>query len=111
MAYAKSMIFIETSFFTKSILEILPDDEYQLFQNTLSQNPELGDLISGGGGIRKVRWNLPDTGKSGGIRVIYYWAMARDCIYLLIVYKKTRQENLDPDQIEILKRLVKGEFK
>ena len=71
----------------------------------------LGDLIPGGGGIRKVRWNLPDTGKKGGIRVIYYWAVSRDQIYLLLLYKKTVKENIDPDQLEILRQLVKGEFK
>ena len=105
------MIFFETSAFTKDILEALPDDEYREFQNALAKDPELGALIPGGGGIRKVRWNLPGTGKRGGIRAIYYWAVARETIYLLLVYKKGVQGNLPPDQLAILKRLVKGEFK
>ncbi len=111
MAYHKNMIFIETSFFTKRLAETLPDEEYRQFQTALALDPELGDLIPGGGGIRKVRWNLPDTGKRGGIRVIYYWAVSRDQIYLLLLYKKTVKENIDPDQLEILRQLVKGEFK
>ncbi len=105
------MIFIETSFFTKRLVETLPDEEYRQFQTALALDPELGDLIPGSGGIRKVRWNLPDTGKKGGIRVIYYWAVSRDQIYLLLLYKKTVKENIDPDQLEILRQLVKGEFK
>ena len=105
------MIFIETSCFTKRLVETLPDEEYRQFQTALALDPELGDLIPGSGGIRKVRWNLPDTGKKGGIRVIYYWAVSRDQIYLLLLYKKTVKENIDPDQLEILRQLVKGEFK
>ncbi|HMM60946.1 MAG TPA: hypothetical protein PKC25_12540 [Candidatus Rifleibacterium sp.] len=105
------MIFIETSFFTKRLVETLPDEEYRQFQTALALDPELGDLIPGSCGIRKVRWNLPDTGKKGGIRVIYYWAVSRDQIYLLLLYKKTVKENIDPDQLEILRQLVKGEFK
>ena len=105
------MIFIETSFFTKRLVETLPDEEYRQFQTALALDPELGDLIPGSDGIRKVRWNLPDTGKKGGIRVIYYWAVSRDQIYLLLLYKKTVKENIDPDQLEILRQLVKGEFK
>lgn len=105
------MIFIETPIFTEDVLEALPDDEYREFQLALSLDPELGDLIPGGGGLRKVRWCLPGTGKRGGVRVIYYWAVAKDHIYLLLIYKKTRQENLTPDQLALLKRLVKGEFK
>jgi hypothetical protein len=105
------MIFIETPVFTEDLMEALPDEEYRKFQVALAENPELGTLISGGGGIRKVRWNLPNKGKQGGVRVIYYWATARDSIYLLLLYKKNRQINIPPDQLALLKRLVKGEFK
>ena len=51
------MEFIETSFFTKAIIELLPDDEYKTFQVELAKNPEAGDMISGSGGLRKKRWN------------------------------------------------------
>jgi len=105
------MIFIETPIFTEDVLETLSDEEYGEFQKALSLDPELGDLIPGGGGLRKVRWSLPGKGKRGGIRVIYYWAVSSDIVYLLLLYKKARQENLTPDQVSILKRLVKGELK
>lgn len=105
------MIFIETPIFTEDVLETLSDEEYGEFQKALSLDPELGDLIPGGGGLRKVRWSLPGKGKRGGIRGIYYWAVSSDIVYLLLLYKKARQENLTPDQVAILKRLVKGELK
>ena len=111
MAYVYCMIFIETPVFTEDVLETLSDEEYGEFQKALSLDPELGDLIPGGGGLRKVRWSMPGKGKRGGIRVIYYWVVSKDLVYLLLLYKKARQENLTPDQLAVLKRLVKGELK
>lgn len=105
------MIFVETPVFTEDIQQILPDDEYGELQKALRQDPDRGDLIPGSGGLRKLRWNLPNKGKRGGVRVIYYWVVARDLIYMLLIYKKTRQENLTPDELKVLKGLVKGEFK
>jgi hypothetical protein len=105
------MIFIETGIFTEDLQEILPDDDFLELQKALGSDPELGKIIPGGGGIRKVRWKLSTSGKRGGVRVIYYWVVAKDIIYLLLIYKKTTQENLTQDQIRVLKRLVKEEFK
>jgi mRNA-degrading endonuclease RelE of RelBE toxin-antitoxin system len=71
--YHNSMEFIETPTFTRLITSLLPDDEYRLLQTELVENPEKGALIKNGGGIRKVRFAAQSKGKSGGIRVIYYW--------------------------------------
>lgn len=105
------MIFRETTIFTQKLLEILPDDQYSDLQKALASNPELGEIISGGGGIRKVRWSLPGKGKRGGVRIIYYWAVSRDLILMLLIYPKSRQTDMTPAEIAILKRLVKEEFK
>lgn len=67
------LVFKETPVFTKLIKDLLSDDEYKELQIHLIENPESGDVIKGTGGLRKVRWAQKDTGKSGGIRVIYYW--------------------------------------
>ena len=71
------------------ITEIINDEEYLGLQNLLSENPERGDLIKGGGGLRKIRYALQGRGKSGGIRVIYYWIKDRDHIYFLVAYSKS----------------------
>ena len=63
------MELIETSTFTKQITTLLRDEEYGEFQSRLAANPELGAVIKGGGGIRKVRVALGSRGKSGGARV------------------------------------------
>jgi len=66
------MIFIETSVFTRQVLELLTDEEYAGFQSELAANPLAGDVIEGTGGLRKVRVAAKGRGKRGGARVIYY---------------------------------------
>ncbi|WHZ10130.1 MAG: RelE-like translational repressor toxin [Burkholderiaceae bacterium] len=66
------MEFVETPTFTRMVTALLSDDEYREMQNELAEDPERGDLIKGGGGIRKLRHAMQGRGKSGGVRVIYY---------------------------------------
>ena len=101
------MEFIETPVFTKLITELLPDDSYRLLQDDIAKNPQTGDIIPGGGGIRKLRFALPGKGKRGGARLIYYWQTSKDKIYMLLAYAKGKKENLEPEQTALLKALVK----
>jgi hypothetical protein len=101
------MEFIETPVFTKLITALLSDEEYSGLQMLLIENPERGDLIRGGGGIRKVRYGRQGTGKSGGIRVIYYWLSEDHQIYMLVAYPKSKKDDLTPDEIAVLCELVK----
>lgn len=104
------MEIIETSVFTRQITELISDEEYGELQFALVQNPDLGDIIQHSGGIRKIRWAGSGRGKRGGIRVIYYWQVSEDQIYMLLAYAKNQQENLTPDQLRLLRKLVKEEF-
>jgi len=67
------MEFIETSTFTRLVIALLSDDMYRELQSELAADPERGDIIKGGGGIRKLGYAVQGRGKSGGVRVIYYW--------------------------------------
>ena len=100
------MVIIETSVFTRLIKEIMSDDEYRLLQEALVIRPEAGNLIKGGGGLRKIRWKLEGKGKSGGVRVIYYWVSDNDQIRMLYIYLKSKQANLTAEQITILRKIV-----
>src|SRR5260363_170045 len=72
MAYKiTAMEFIETPTFTRMVTALLSDEEYRTLQHALVENPARGDLIKGGGGIRKLRHAVQGRGKSGGVRVIY----------------------------------------
>lgn len=104
---ADTLVFIETSVFTRQITELLEDDEYQELQADLMDDPARGDLIQGGGGIRKVRCAARGKGKSGGIRVIYYWLQEDGQIFMLLAYPKSDQDNLTDQQTATLRKLVK----
>ena len=100
------MVIIETSIFTKLIKQLMSDEQYRELQEALVNRPDLGNLIQGSGGLRKVRWKLEATGKSGGIRVIYYWVVNDDQLRMLYVYPKGKQENLTSEQLAALKAVV-----
>jgi mRNA-degrading endonuclease RelE of RelBE toxin-antitoxin system len=104
------MRFIETSVFTRSIVELLDDEDYRAFQLALLFRPELGSVIPRSGGLRKVRWIVQGRGKRGGIRVIYYWHKPSETFYLLYVYRKNEREDISAQQLRVLTRLVREEF-
>lgn len=101
------MLFIETPTFTRLISSLLEDDEYSRLQEELVKRPDAGDLIKDGGGIRKLRWRRAGSGKSGGIRVVYYWITADDQILMLVAYPKSTKDNLTDKETAILRKLVK----
>jgi len=101
------MVFIETSVFTRMVTSLLTDEEYREFQNVLLDNPAAGDLIKGGGGIRKIRFAIKGRGKSGGVRTIYFWAKAKDQIYMLVIYPKSNKDTLTDSETAILHDYVK----
>ena len=100
------MIFIETPIFTKLVKELLPDEGYRKLQEALLMRPETGELIRGGGGLRKIRWRTAGKGKRGGLRVIYYWDKPGDSFYMLTVYRKSMKADLTRNQLKILRQLV-----
>lgn len=104
------MVIIETTVFTRQIQGLLSDDEYRQLQMTLVLRPDIGAVISGSGGLRKVRWAAKGHGKSGGIRVIYYWAVSRQRILLLLAYPKNVRDDLTQEQLRVLRKIVEEEY-
>ena len=72
----------------------------------LARHPTAGSVIQGTGGLRKVRSGRSASGKSGGVRVIYYYHSENKPILLLLIYSKTQQENLTATQKAQLKKHV-----
>jgi hypothetical protein len=104
MAYVRlSLTFIESSIFERLRPAYLDDDEYSELQQILMQNPEAGEVVSGSGGIRKMRWAPPGIGKRGGLRVIYYVRYRPDEIWMLTLYAKSKRENVPA---HVLKQLL-----
>ncbi len=88
------MEFIEATAFTKFVYTYLTEDEYSGLQNFLFQYPQAGRVVPGSGGVRKLRWAMGEKGKSGGVRIIYYFKKRDDEIWLLTIYSKKEVENI-----------------
>lgn len=104
--------FRETAIFTRDITSLLTHDEYARLQSVLVLQPELGDVIPGTAGLRKVRWSQQRRGKGkrGGIRVIYYWYAKGSLVYMLVAYSKDEIDDLTAPQKRLLSKLVTEEF-
>jgi hypothetical protein len=86
--------------------KILTEVERQDVLNYLAAHPKVGDLIEGTGGIRKLRWGRGGHGKSGGVRVIYYYHSELMPLYLLTLFAKNKQDNLSKAERNELAKLV-----
>ena len=84
--------FRETKAFTKNVSALFSEENYFAFQDYLQENHNLGDVIPGGGGLRKIRWLTTGKGKRGGARVIYYFA-SEIRLYLFVGNLRKKQEN------------------
>ncbi len=101
--------FIETPFFTKAVSRYLSDDEYAVLQSHLNSHPEAGAVVSGSGGVRKMRWGASGRGKRGGLRVIYYLRRTRTEIWMLTIYGKNVRENISAHMLKQMKEAIDDE--
>jgi hypothetical protein len=85
----------------------LGDDDLRELQNIIIKKPDVGKLIRGTGGFRKMRFAGGSVGKSGGYRVIYMDLSAYSFVYLLIVYSKTEKATLSDAEKAILRSISK----
>ncbi len=105
---AKFFTFIETEVFTKRIMKLVDDETYAGLQTELLRDPTRGKVIQGTGGLRKIRMAARGKGKRGGARVIYYFVLVNETIYMIFVYDKGEADDLTADQKKTLKTLAQG---
>jgi len=107
------MEFLEAPAFTRYVSGYLTDNEYRELQNRLAAAPELGDVMPGTGGFRKLRWADPKRGKGrrGGLRVIYYYFAGEQQIWLMTLYDKDEASDLRPKEKQILKSAIETELR
>ncbi|MDN5881979.1 MAG: type II toxin-antitoxin system RelE/ParE family toxin [Nitrosospira sp.] len=99
--------FEKTPTFEKLMSRILTSKEYDKLCHVLTINPERGDVIPGGGGIRKIRVGAKGRGKSGGARVIYYYIRNESLILFITIYTKNEKETLTDRELATLRTFVK----
>ena len=95
----------ETEIFTRYAADVWKNEEREEFINWIAAHPEAGAIIAGSGGCRKVRWSTAGRGKQGGVRVIYFLHID-ETVWLLIVYKKAKFDNLPTSFIAQLRKAV-----
>lgn len=101
----------QTFDFSKAIDKMLKkgqllQQDFNILEKELAENPEIGVIVPGTNGIRKVRLKSASGGKSGGFRVCYYDVTRENEIYLLMIYAKNQQENLTAEDKKEFKELV-----
>lgn len=100
---------VELPEFRRRIEHLLSESEQEKLVTYLSQQPKAGVLLQGTGGVRKLRWARSGTGKSGGIRVIYFFYNENIPLFLLTVFAKNEKENLskaERNELAVLTRLL-----
>ena len=89
---------VELPEFLKRALSLLSEEEKASIINYLAFHPQAGDLMQGTGGIRKLRWSAQGKGKSGGVRVVYYYHNGTMPLFLLTVFGKGEKANLSKSE-------------
>jgi hypothetical protein len=105
------LLIVETSIFTKRLRHVLDDEQYRLLQTALIASPDLGQVIPGGGGIRKLRWPGSGRGKRGGARIVYRWFPEHGRILMLFNLLKNERADMSTQQLGQLRLIAESELK
>lgn len=97
---------VETPLFQKQWPLYWTEDECGAFVTYISVHPTAGDVVPGSGGIRKVRWSRAGSGKSGGVRVIYFARAKQGEVILLTLYAKSKLGNLTGRQLKEIRHAL-----
>ena len=89
---------VETGPYLAAASKIVSLEEQAKVVDMIAQNPDAGDLMIGTGGLRKVRIPLEGRGKRGGGRLITYFYDREMPVFLVAVYPKNTQGDLDAVQ-------------
>jgi hypothetical protein len=96
----------ETPEYLRRAEKLLTADERRDILNYLAAHPRTGDLMEGTGGVRKLRWSRGNKGKSGGVRIIYYFHDENMPLYLLTLFAKNERANLSKAERNMLAELA-----
>jgi hypothetical protein len=106
-------VFVELPPFERYRVTYLDDEAFSNLQTALMVDPEVGDVIQGTGGLRKVRFSdkRRRKGKRGGLRIIYFWWEQGRQFWLFTLYDKSEIDDLSAAERKTLKTLLENEVK
>ncbi len=97
---------IETPLFQKQWPLYWTEEERGAFAAYVAKNPMAGDVVPEAGGLRKVRWGRAGSGKSGGVRVIYFTRTPEGELTLLTLYAKAKTGNIAGSKLKEIRRAL-----
>lgn len=107
MAYDCAMLtVVETPIFQRTWPHYWTEEERGEFCAYIAENHEAGDVVAQSGGVRKIRWTRAGSGKSGGVRVIYFARTEAGEVVLLIMYAKSKLDTLKASTLKELRNAV-----
>lgn len=97
---------VETPLFQRTWPNYWTEEERGEFCTYISTSHETGDVVANSGGVRKIRWSRAGSGKSGGVRVIYFARTQAGEVVLLIIYAKSKLDTLKASTLKELRNAV-----
>lgn len=98
--------FIITPAFERQWADIgLKDEDLRELEKIILENPQVGSVITGTGGLRKMRFALK-KGKSSGARIIYVDFTVYEKVYLIGAFSKKGKENLTKGERNDIKKVI-----
>lgn len=107
LPYHKYVEIIRTRIYERKANRLLNKAEMLVAENEIAASPAKWPVVSGTGGIRKARAARGSAGKSGGVRIMYYFWLNEEVIYLLDIYAKNEKENLSDAEKKLLRGIIK----
>lgn len=86
----------------------LTDEDLQELERRIMDRPDIGQVMRGTGGVRKMRFAPPSwhSGKSGATRVCYVVFVEAETCFLFTFFAKNEQPNLSAADSAELRKLV-----
>lgn len=109
----KLLTVVEMPTFLRQAEKIWSDEDRMALIDHIARNPESGVVIPDTGGVRKIRWGVPGSGKRGGARVIYFYHQGDAPLYLLLAYAKAQREDMTQDEkraVSLLATALKQQY-
>ena len=100
---------VETPTFAADAKDLWTEEERGAFCAWLAGHPEAGDVIPGSGGCRKVRWGRAGSGKSGGVRVIYFMCLANGELWLLVIHAKSVRGSIPAHLLKAIREAIEND--
>lgn len=102
-------VFVQLPTFAKRLMDRGGDDLLRAIEAEILNNVEVGDIVQGCGGVRKMRIGDPARrkGKRGGFRVLFLDLPRSEKTMLLYLYGKDEAEDLTADQKSLFSAMVR----